>query len=57
MADRVVTRMWDLKTTDRGSSRRSLRRDNISQYLFAEAEKVVHAADLTKGAAYLAEKN
>ncbi len=50
MADRV-NKMWDLKTTDRALKK--IGRENISQYLFAEAEKVVHAADLSKGAAYL----
>ena len=50
MADRV-NKLWGLKTTDR--QLKKIGRDNISQYLFAEAEKVVHAADLTKGQIYL----
>ncbi len=50
MADRV-NKLWGLKTTDR--QLKKIGRDNISQYLFAEAEKVVRAADLTKGEVYL----
>jgi preprotein translocase subunit SecA len=50
MADRV-NKMWDLKTTDRALKK--IGRDNISQYLYAEAEKKVHSADLTKGRSYL----
>ena len=50
MADRV-NKMWGLKTTDRALKK--IGRENISQYLFAEAEEVVHGADLTKGQAYL----
>jgi preprotein translocase subunit SecA len=50
MADRV-NKLWDLKTTDRALKK--IGRENISQYLFAEAEKVVHGADLTKGRSYL----
>ena len=41
MADRV-NKLWDLKTTDR--QLKKIGRENISQYLFAEAEKVVHGA-------------
>ena len=50
MADRV-NKLWNMKETDR--SLKKIGRENISQYLFAEAEKVVHGADLTKGQAYL----
>ncbi len=50
MADRV-NKMWDLKTNDRALKK--IGREKISEYLFAEAEKVVHAADLSKGRAYL----
>ncbi len=50
MADRV-NKLWGLKATDK--SLKKIGRDNISQYLFAEAEKTVHAADLTKGKVYL----
>jgi preprotein translocase subunit SecA len=50
MADRV-NKMWDLKTTDRALKK--IGRENISQYLFAEAEKVAHGADLSKGRSYL----
>src|SRR5262249_26032690 len=46
MADRV-NKLWSLKTTDR--SLKKIGRENISQYLFTEAERVVHAADLNKG--------
>ena len=50
MADRV-NKMWDLKATDR--SLKKIGRENISQYLFAEAEKVVRSGDLSKGRAYM----
>ena len=50
MADRV-NKLWGLKATDR--SLKKIGREQISEYLFAEAEKTVHAADLTKGRAYL----
>ncbi len=50
MADRV-NKLWDLKTTDRALKK--IGREGISEYLFKEAEKVAHGADLTKGRAYL----
>jgi preprotein translocase subunit SecA len=50
MADRV-NKLWDLKATDK--SLKKIGRENLSQYLFAEAEKVVHKADLSKGRSYL----
>ncbi len=50
MADRV-NKMWDLKTTDRALKK--IGRENISEYLFKEAEKVARNADLSKGRAYL----
>jgi preprotein translocase subunit SecA len=50
MADRV-NKLWDLKATDR--SLKKIGRENLSEYLYAEAEKVARAADLSKGRAYL----
>ena len=50
MADRV-NKLWALKTTDRALKK--IGRDNISQYLFAEAEKVARGIDLSKGRTYL----
>ena len=50
MADRV-NKLWDLKTSDRALKK--IGRENISQYLFAEAEKVARSADLSKGRSYL----
>src|SRR5437870_396025 len=50
MADRV-NKLWDLKATDR--SLKKIGRENISQYLFAEGEKVARSADLTKGRGYM----
>ncbi len=50
MADRV-NKMWGLKTTDR--QLKKIGRDNVAEYLIAEATKVINEADLSKGQVYL----
>src|SRR5207244_3856060 len=50
MADRV-NKLWDLKTSDRALKK--IGREQISEYLFAEAQKVARNADLSKGRGYL----
>jgi preprotein translocase subunit SecA len=46
-----VNKLWELKTTDR--SLKKIGRDNVSQFLIAEAEKYIAQVDLSKGAVYL----
>lgn len=48
-----VNKLWELKTTDR--QLKKIGRDDLSQYLIAEAEKYVHKVDLSKGSVYLQE--
>ncbi|MFO0966804.1 MAG: SEC-C metal-binding domain-containing protein [Gemmataceae bacterium] len=46
-----VNTMWGLKTTDR--SLKQVGRDNLAEYLIAEATRAIGEIDLSKGAVYL----
>ncbi|GEM_PF-3125 len=48
-----VNKLWSLKTNER--QLKKIGRDNLAQYLIAEAEKYIAAVDLSKGAEYLQE--
>ncbi len=48
-----VNKLWELKTTDR--QLKKIGRDDLAQYLIAEAEKYIQQVDLSKGAVYLQE--
>jgi preprotein translocase subunit SecA len=48
-----VNKLWELKTTDR--QLKKIGRDDLAQYLIAEAEKYVDKVDLTPGAEFLQE--
>jgi preprotein translocase subunit SecA len=50
MADRV-NKMWGLKTTDR--QLKKIGRDDVAEFLIAEANKKIQEVDLSKGRAYL----